>query len=110
MKKTTFRVKLFEGSTSLCNDLVLLAAKSNGSNQKLSLNDLKTVAKGQQLQYPTLNRDTTVEQIGEHLLHIDIKDGEDYKTIAVIEEIEVFEIPTPEFEEKPYLHEQTNWD
>ena len=110
MKKTTFRVKLFEGANSLCTDLVLLAAKSNGSSEKLSLDDLKMVAKAQKIQYSYNYKETQIEQIGEHLLHIDIKDGEEYKTVCTIEEIEVFEVSTPVFEEKPYLHEQTNWD
>lgn len=103
MKKSTFRVKLMEGSTSLCDTLVVLAAKSNGGEKKLSLEQLKTVADAEVIKYPHPNIDTQVELIGENLLHIDRKIGDDFVTVAIIEQIEVFEVSTPEFENTHYL-------
>jgi hypothetical protein len=110
MKKTTFRINLCEGSNSLCETLALLAAHSNGGKSKLSLSQLKTVADGKIIEYPYNNENTKAELIGNNLLHIDRKVGDEIRTVCSIEEIEVFEIATPVFEEKPYLHEQTNWD
>lgn len=93
MKKTNyFRIQLFERSTNLCDSLVILAAKTNGGARDVSLKQLKTVAEGQILQYPALNEDTTAELIGDNLLHIDTKIGDTYKTVCVIEKVEIMEL------------------
>lgn len=92
--KTYFKIQLFAGATNLCDTLVLLAAKRNGGARNISLNDLKTVADGQILQYPVLNKDTTAELIGDNLLHIDTKVSSEYKTVCIIEEVEVFDLKT----------------
>jgi len=93
MKKTTyFRIELCEDSNSLCQSLVILAAKSNGGENNVTLRQLKTVADSETILYPTANRDTTVELIGDTLLHIDRKIGDEYKTVCRIEEVEILEL------------------
>lgn len=90
MKKTNyFRIQLFEGDVSLCKDLVLLASRSNGDGRQTSLKELKTVAEGQIIQYPGLHANTSAELIGDNLLHIDTKVGSEYKTVCIIEQVEV---------------------
>ena len=84
-----------EGSTSLCDTLVILAAKSNGGDKHYSLQQLKTVADGKIIEFPVSNEGVTVELIGEHLLHIDRNMDDEWQTICSIEEIEVFSISTP---------------
>ena len=92
MKSTKqFRVKLFEGSTPLATTLVTLAAMSNGG-KTLSIEQLKNVAESECILYPSLNADTQAEIIGDNLLHIDRKIGDDYKTICSIEEVELTEL------------------
>ena len=93
--KKTFRINLFKGCNSLCETLAILAAKSNGSDVKLSLDQLKSVADGKIIEFPASNEGVTVELIGEHLLHIDRNMDDEWKTICSIEEIEVFSISTP---------------
>lgn len=93
MKKTNyFRIQLFDGANSTCEALVILAAQSNGGQRELSLKQIKTVADGQIIAYPTLNKDTTAEMIGDNLLHIDTKVDNEYKTVCIIEEVEVMEL------------------
>lgn len=91
-KKTYFRIQLLEGANSLCNTLVLLAAQTNGGAKKITLPMLKNVADSETILYPSLNINTSAELIGDNLLHIDTKVGESYKTVCVIEEVEIMEL------------------
>lgn len=101
MKKTNYRINLFEGSTTLCDTVVLLAAKSNGNVEKTTLEQLKGVVESESLLYPTANRNTKAEIIGERLLQIDTKIGEEYKTVCTIEMVEIFDL-------KPTLEPEMN--
>jgi hypothetical protein len=90
MKKTNyFRIELCEGKTSLCDSLVSLAAMANGGGREISLTQLKMVAESETILYPNANMGTTVELIGDTILHIDRKMGDEYKTVCRIEEIEI---------------------
>ena len=75
--------------------MAILAAKSNGLDTPYPLLDLQGVAKGQILLYPSSNENSTCEIIGENTLHLDRKIGNDYKTVLILEEIEVMEIEAP---------------
>jgi len=102
MKKTIFRTTLLDGSNDLCNTLVLMAAKSNGG-AKIALNQLQMIAEANKIQWPVLYGDITAELIGENLLHIDKKIGEDYQTVCIIEQVEVFEMGKTEWPDKMQL-------
>jgi len=89
MKKTTyFRIELCEGATSLCDTITVLAAKANGG-KAITLQQLKIVADGALIQYPILNDDVTIEMIGDNVLHVDRKIGDEYRTVCRIEEVEL---------------------
>lgn len=90
MKKTNyFRIELLDGANTLCQSIVVMAAKSNGGEKNYTLAQMKTVADGETLLYPSLNDDITCELIGDTILHIDRKIGNEYKTVCRIEEIEI---------------------
>ena len=89
--KKYFRTTLFEGSNSLCDKLVTLAAKTNGGG-KLTINDIWIVAKGNIIEYTGLNADMQAELIGDTTLHIDKKIGDSYETVCIIEQVEITEL------------------
>ena len=91
MKRNYFRIELSDDATALCNVLVSLAAKSNGGEVKYTLEQMKTVADGNLIEYPNANKDTTCEIIGDTILHIDRKIGDNYKTVCRIEQVEIVE-------------------
>jgi len=94
MKKTIYRTALLNGHDTICEKLVLMAAKSNGGCF-IPLSDLKTVADGYRLEYPTLFGSNTIEIIGETVLHIDKKVGDNYETVCRIEQVEILELKEP---------------
>jgi len=94
MKKTIYRTALFNGHNEPCEKVVLLAAKSNGG-AVIGLNDLKTVVDAMKIEYPLLFTDLTVELIGDNLLHIDRKIGDEYETVCSIERVEILELEQP---------------
>lgn len=95
MTKTHFRISIFDYATELCNKLAAMAAKANGGSP-ITLEQLKTVAEGNILEYPSLNEGCVAELIGGHILHIDRKIGQEYKTVLAIEQVEILEMPTIE--------------
>lgn len=93
---------MFNGSNGLCDTLVLMAAKSNGKGDgKLTLEQLQMVGESNILQFPALYDDVSLEIIGGRILHIDRKIGDEYKTVCVIEEVEILEME-PVNEENGY--------
>lgn len=87
-----FRISLFKGANGLAKELTVLAAQSNGSENKHKVSDLKNVFEGQRMLYPSLYDDVTCEVIGEHTLHIDKKVGEGYETVLILDEITVMDL------------------
>lgn len=107
--KTLYRISLMENSEGLADTLANLAAKSNGRDKKHSLQDLQHVAKGQQLLYPSLYGGMTCELIGDNILHLDRKVGENYETVLIIEQVEIMEVPTlSSYENTSLLDEQNH--
>ena len=97
MTKTHFRISLYPDSNFLlCERLAVLAAMSNGGSVNLTMEQLKTVADGNILEFPHANSGCVAELIGGHLLHIDRKIGEEYKTVLAIEQVEILEMPAIE--------------
>ena len=92
MKKTTCRISIFDYANNLCETIAILAAKSIGSENKTSLQSLCNVIEGQKILYPASNENITAELIGENTLHIDRKIIDEYKTVLIIEEVEIFEL------------------
>ena len=97
MLKKQFRISLSEGANRLCETLATMAAYGNGG-RPVTIENLKTVADGNLIEFPTSNEGCTVEPIGENVLHIDRKIGAEYKNILKIELIEVMEPELPEEE------------
>jgi hypothetical protein len=90
--KKQFRITLFEGSNSLCDKLAVMAAQANGGRD-LTLNKLYIVAEGNRLEYPSMNSNITgVELIGDSLMHIDAKIGNEIKTVMILELVEMLEL------------------
>lgn len=98
-----YRITLFPPfSNGLSETLAVLAAKSNGSEKGYTLEDLKNVAEGQKILYPSLNENTTCELVGGNRLHLDRKIGEQYETALILEQVDILEIPTLErYNEEP---------
>jgi hypothetical protein len=92
MKKTYFKIQLLTGSNTLCQSLVILAAKANGGENQCTLKQLQTVAEGEKILYPSLNEGITVELMDENRLHIDRKIGDEYQTVCIIEQVEIMEL------------------
>lgn len=93
---TTFRIALFEGHDSFASDLALIAAKCNGTTDKLTLEQLKASFDVEKFRYSSLQKDTTCDIIGGTLLHIDKKIGDEYKTVLSIQQVEIFELAKPD--------------
>lgn len=92
MQKTYYRIKLTDAGNTLCETLTLLAAKSNGGANKVTLKQLEMVAHSKCIEYPYLNNDVSIAVINPHLLHIDRKVGDKWELALSIEEIEVLEL------------------
>jgi len=92
--KTMYRIYLMPHSTSLAEKMAIMAAQSNGEVKPYTLKQIKMVADGNILEYEALNRDTTCELIGENVLHLDRKVGEQYETVLRIEKVEILDVPT----------------
>lgn len=91
-----YRITMTENANSSCNDLVIAAAKSNGSKQKFTLEQLQTIYLNEQQKYQTITADSIAELIGDNLLHIDRKVGDSYETVLIIEQVEIVELTTRE--------------
>lgn len=97
MTKTHFRISLYPNSNILlCERLALLAAMANGGSINLTMEQLKTIADGNILEYSAMNAGCAAELIGGHILHIDRKIGEKYQTVLVIEQVEIMFVEQPE--------------
>ena len=93
MKKTNyFRIQLFDGANSACETAVIQAAKSNGGDKNLTIKEIATITEGERLKWQILCPDTTVQIIDDNLLHIDSKINGQYKTVCIIENVEVLEL------------------
>jgi hypothetical protein len=96
--KKMYRIELVNDFTYLTQQLVLMAARSNGGDYK-PIGELKAVAETLQLSNP----DYIVEQIGDNILHIDYKKGDKYLHALRLEEVELMQLLD---EDAPTLNRQ----
>lgn len=94
MKKTIYRVSLLPNANSLCDTIALLACRFNGGQNKYTLENFKTICEAEKMLYPCLSGECTIELLDENTLHIDMKVGEEYKTVLIIERVEITELAT----------------
>ena len=101
--KTLYRITLLEHSNGLAETLATLAAKSNGGKY-LTVHQLKSVADGQIILYPSINEETTCEVLDENTLHLDRKVRDNYETVLMLEQVAIMELAK---EEAPtlFVHE-----
>ena len=86
MKRNIYRIELFQSDT-LINELVILAAISNGGRY-IPLNDIEAVVKTNCQRYPTISKDITVNRINDHLLTID----KGTENLLVLTEVQILEL------------------
>jgi len=79
-----YRIELRSDNSNLCQQLVLLAAKSNGGEYK-SIHELVSVAEVLQMAAP----EYVIEPIGNNILHIDKKEGKETVHILSLTEVEM---------------------
>lgn len=91
MKKTIYRVELREDAPSICETLITMAAKSNGG-KTLSLEQLKGIGESHKILYTSLTGETNFEIVAETSLHVDTKVGGEWKTVCILEQVEIFEL------------------
>ena len=87
MKRNYFRIELYPDANHICEAIVLLAAKSNGGGEKLTLETLEQSAK---FMLPEGKSTTIID----NSLNIDVLDTTDnlYKLGCVITEVELLEM------------------
>lgn len=95
-KKTIYRIAIYPNDNTICDTLAKLACRFNGGANKVTLQQLKTVAESEMILYPSTSEGCKTEMIDNTLLHIERKIGEVTHTIMSIEEIEVLEMDMPE--------------
>jgi len=103
-----YRISLLPNSNSLAENLAVIAARVNGGLNAYSLEQIKTVADGNILEYPSLYPDTTCEIIGDHILHLDRKVGDNYETVLILEQVDILEVPTISSYENTSLLDDNN--
>lgn len=94
MKKKQFRVQLFGHSVNVADSLILMAARHNsGFAEFKSIKSMQSVGYGLFEQFRQLNdcEAINLEIVGETVLCIDAKINGIWQSVAIIEEVEVFE-------------------
>jgi len=90
--KKIYRITLFPNAPNVCETIALLAAKSNGSENPLSLSDFESIIKLKKFEYPHANAGVNHSLIDDNLLILDYQnsDGE-INPALTIELVEIFE-------------------
>lgn len=89
-----YRITLFPDANTLCIELAVEAAFSNGRKEPFTIGYLKDIFERDCLKYPTTNSDMTFEVIGNNRVHVDRKVGDRYETVLILEQVELLDIPT----------------
>lgn len=91
--KRMYRIEQFV-MTGVVNDIVLMAAMSNGGKKYIPLKYMADYVETERLKYPTLTGDISVNLIGENNLTID-KGTENLLAITEIEVLELIDEDAP---------------
>jgi len=94
MKKLQFRIRLFEGANKLAEMVALEAARYNGQDKEMTTQLLWAFAMTLKELAPEYPADTSIELLSDSTMHIDVKIGEHYETVLIVEQIEVHELST----------------
>lgn len=89
--KKIYRITLFPNAPAVCEQIVVLAAKSNGSENPLSLSDFESIIKLKKFEYPYVNAGVNYSLIDDNLLIIDYEKDGDINPALTVELVEVFE-------------------
>jgi len=105
-----YRISLLPNHNLLCQELVIACARSNGlpENKQVSIEELKGIFYIGCQQYPVANADMTFEVIGETLIHVDRKVGDNYETVLILEQVDILEVPTISSYENTSLLDDNN--
>ena len=95
-KQKIYRITLFPNAPLVCEQIALLAAKSNGRDNELSLRDFESIIKLKKFEYPAVNGGVNYSIIDDNLLIVDyeVEIGEIVPALRV----ELVEIIDPQFE------------
>ena len=90
MAETMFRIARFKKSSTICDDVSLLAAKCNGMSQddKLCIDDFISIIKAHKISFPASGKYTTISKISDHHLIVDV----DQEPALEIIETEILDI------------------
>ena len=92
--KKIYRITLFPNAPSVCETIALLAAKSNGSENPLSLSDFESIIKLKKFEYPHANVGVNHSLIDDNLLILDYENTNgEINPALTVELIEIFESP-----------------
>lgn len=98
MKKNQFKLALYGNYNHAAETILIAAARSNGGEINLSLEQLKSLGMGAVKTFQE-NDGTNIEII-ENKLHVDAKTkAGSYETVFVVEMVEVFEMSETNLEE-----------
>jgi len=95
-----YRIEQFV-MTGVVNDIVLMAAMSNGGKKYIPLKYMADYVETERIKYPTLTGDISVNLIGENHLTID----KGVENLLAITEVEVLELIQ---EDSPTLNRYSN--
>lgn len=93
MQKKLYRIEQ-QVMTGVVNDIVLMAAMSNGGKKYIPLKYMADYVETERLKYPTLTGDISVNLIGENNLTID-KGTENLLAITEVEILELVDEDAP---------------
>lgn len=90
MKKKIYRIELKDITSYIGKDVAIVAAYSNGG-EYVSIHQLEGYAKIKKPELPALNKDISINLIGEDCLTID----NGTTNVLVIQEVEIYELDVP---------------
>lgn len=93
MTKKIYRITLFENANGVCEHLAGMAARANGGSN-YDLKQMKETGEMLAKEFPQMYPDMTFELIGDNLLHVDMRIGNNYYTVCSIQQVEVWEPET----------------